>query len=206
MALPQELNSWWLHQTIHSLDRFNYDYVVVESVDGNTSFGKRRFQSMRTKISHPNVGQLGCWTSHLEAWARSAMLRRPIISVEADTYAIAPWKDIDENIYKHDIIFLHDHARRPVHCTSNKSSLKYGIGNWFATGALLFTGNTQLSVILEKYLNQPTPYPIGHWLNHAYHKRELRIGSLCPSLFFQVSRNKPSHISPLQMTHLEPSS
>ena len=195
MALPSESKTDWFNTTIESLIRYEYDYIIMPSTPKHSRIpggnATETVRAMGLNIQHANEGALGCWVSHIRAWALQQALQRPVISLEADTRALLPWPSLKKDSWKqYDILFMHSHPHRKVRC--NKSpDIQDGLETRYATGAMLFTGRTLLSHVI-RLIN--TQLPIGHWLNLIDNQKKLRIATLCPSLFHQRV-DKPSQIS-----------
>ena len=190
------MESKWFETTISSLTEHNYEYIIMPSTPKTASVpGGNASEIIRAtglRLRHPNPGALGCWVSHLRAWSLQSMFQRPVISLEADTKARLPWDAIKTKQWQnYDILFLHDHPNRAVPC-SRDSEILTGLPSRYATGAMFFTGRTQLSKVIELI---DTSLPIGHWLNLMDRTHKLNIGTLCPSLFGQRT-DKSSQISP----------
>jgi len=193
MALPSETNTSWFERTILSLDHHNYDYVVMPSTPKQSNVvganASETIRAMHLNLRHPNEGQRGCWVSHLRAWSYQQMLQRPILSLEADTYATGPWDRVASSVWKeYDILFAHSHTARHTSC--KKETIQHGMNARYGAGAMLFTGRTPLFDVIHMI---DTDLPIDHWLNMVTDKKLLRVATLCPSLFHQAD-DKPSMI------------
>lgn len=184
MALSTETKTIWFERTIKSLQKFNYEYIVMPSTPKFSSIpganATETIRAMRLNLWHSNGGQLGCWASHLRAWSLMQSLKRPIISLEADTYAIQSIENIPRKILQEfDIMFVHDHRYRKRKC---EHGVEYGRKARYATGAMLFTGRTPLSKVIDMI---DTDLPIDHWLNEIEQQKKLKVATFCPSLFLQ---------------------
>ena len=182
MALPVEVGTSWYKNTISSLNEYKYEYIEMPSTPAAAS--RKTAEALGTKLRNANPRALGCWLSHLRAWSLQNDLNRPIISLEADTRATMPWtlNDTDWDWREYDILFLHNHPHQKVRCGTDKI-VKVGIDKRYGAGAVLFTGRTPLSSILSTGLD--TSLPIDHWFNFMENTHRLKIGTLCPSTFYQ---------------------
>ena len=190
-SLQEERSTNWYNESVASLKKYGYDHILMSATHKINA--DDTLKSFGVTLTHKNPGQRGCWASHLRAWAMQEYVKRPIISVEADTRAITQLDFIAPQALDYDILFMHDHDYREQKC-KNARTINTNIRARYATGAMLFTGNTPFRNIIPLL---KTHLPIGHWINLMDRTKKLKIGSYCPSLFYQRI-DKPSIIQSLE--------
>ncbi len=189
-SLQEERSTDWYNESVASLKKYGYDHILMSAT--HRTKADDTLKGFGITITHKNPGQRGCWASHLRAWALQEYVNRPIISVEADTRAITQLDFIAPQALDYDILFTHDHQQREQKCT-NAQTIQTNFRARYATGAMLFTGNTPLRNMIPLLR---THLPIDHWMNLMDVTKKLKIGSYCPSLFYQRI-DKPSIIQSL---------
>ena len=187
-SLQEERTTAWYNESAQSLIQYGYDHITMNATHKNVA--DDTLKELGVHITHKSHAQRGCWASHLRAWALQEYIKRPIISVEADTKAVRQITYLHQQSKNYDILFAHDHRERKQKCRNQQEGIQQGIRARYATGAMIFTGKTPLRNFIH-LIN--THLPIGHWLNYVDSTKKLKIASYCPSIFYQRT-DKPSLI------------
>jgi hypothetical protein len=196
------------NHTIDKLTSLNWELLVADAVNGpaigregieqladlrgvsfdpditNPNFARRNVSS-----KHSYLAQLGAFASHQQAWALAAKLGRPIVSLEADVVPVLPWPRQAAQLFgDSDFLCLHEHNRQTVHCNPRRPHSIPVEGACWAAGAMLVTGRD--TDLLSRALRAaPLNKPVDHWLAAMSRTGVLRIGTLCPPLFYQSDRH-----------------
>jgi len=125
---------------------------------------------------------MGLWATKLSVWTKGFEAGTPVITLEGDTEPLREWTGLPEGWKEYDLIFLHTHVHARKGCEGD--GIREGIGYWYATGAILFTGANKGR--WEKALRGTTiEQNDDWWINEMWEKGELRVGKLCRPYFRQ---------------------
>eukprot|EP00316_Scyphosphaera_apsteinii_P013350 CAMPEP_0119344644 /NCGR_PEP_ID=MMETSP1333-20130426/107075_1 /TAXON_ID=418940 /ORGANISM="Scyphosphaera apsteinii, Strain RCC1455" /LENGTH=215 /DNA_ID=CAMNT_0007357085 /DNA_START=98 /DNA_END=745 /DNA_ORIENTATION=- len=189
--MPRERTLAYYNHTLARLATLNYSVKLMNGATPETPAPPGMHFNMQPH-------EIGNFLIHEGTWAQTPPHRR-VVTIEADTFPLRPWSSIhvtSKLLDEFDALFLQQHPNiyHKGCATANprKPRVLPGYANHtFGIGATLWTNRRPLTPDVYTNPNCATgPYQSIElasdvWLDCAHKHQLLRVGQLCPYVFYQ---------------------